>query len=304
VLIAMIGNVFSPYFAAARRDAESRGETVRPEDFVTLNAILYDRKQGRFCLTEGGASLLDRNATTLRIGASRVVRDGDGLLFWIDEKSAVLGEPLRGVVRFTFPEPTADVYPLDPAGRHRWTPYAPVARCEAFFEEPRLDFRGSGYVDGNDGDEPLERGFTSWDWCRAEDDSGNRVVIYDTFPRDSAAARPPGTAQGGEETARTNAAPQTIARSGRDDLPADCTLPPRRLLPSTLFQMDRAIRCDVGREPRVLETMEDAPFYARSLVETTLFGRRMQAVHETVNLDRFSARWCQFLIGFRMRRHR
>lgn len=284
VLIAMIGNVFSPYFAAARREAESRGDTVRPEDFVTLNAILYDRKEGRFCLTEGGASLLDRGPTTLRIGASRIVRDGDGLLFWIDEKSSILGAPLRGVVRFTFPEPTADVYPLDPAGRHRWTPYAPVARCEAFFEEPRLDFRGSGYVDGNDGDEPLERGFSSWDWCRAEDDSGNRVVIYDTFPRDSA--------------------PQTIARSGRDDFPADCTLPPRRLLPSTLFQMERAIRCDVGQEPRVLATMEDAPFYARSLVETTLFGRRMQAVHETVNLDRFSTRWCQFLIGFRMRRHR
>ena len=50
------------------------------------------------------------------------------------------------------------------------------------------------------------------------------------------------------------------------------------------------------------ETLEDSPFYARSVVSASLLGERADAVHESLSLDRFRAGWVRLLLPFRMPR--
>jgi carotenoid 1,2-hydratase len=50
-----------------------------------------------------------------------------------------------------------------------------------------------------------------------------------------------------------------------------------------------------------MATLLDAPFYARSLVETRLRGLRVASMHESLSLTRFDARWVRALLPFRMR---
>ena len=66
--------------------------------------------------------------------------------------------------------------------------------------------------------------------------------------------------------------------------------------------MRRATRCDAGVRPRVLATLEDTPFYARSLVTTRLDGAPVTLMHESVNLDRLQVPWIEWLMPFRMPR--
>jgi carotenoid 1,2-hydratase len=80
------------------------------------------------------------------------------------------------------------------------------------------------------------------------------------------------------------------------------TSPPLAALPSTRWKVARATPCDAGARPRALATLEDAPFYARSVVETTIEGESMQAMHESLALDRFQAAWVRALLPFRMPR--
>jgi carotenoid 1,2-hydratase len=49
-------------------------------------------------------------------------------------------------------------------------------------------------------------------------------------------------------------------------------------------------------------SLEDTPFYARTLSTARVGGQRVHLVHETVDLQRFERPWVQFLIPFRMRR--
>jgi carotenoid 1,2-hydratase len=79
--------------------------------------------------------------------------------------------------------------------------------------------------------------------------------------------------------------------------------PPRARLPHSAWRITRATRCDAGHSPEVMHTLEDAPFYARSLVRTHVLGEPVLAVHESLSLDRFGARWVQALLPFRMPRN-
>ena len=76
--------------------------------------------------------------------------------------------------------------------------------------------------------------------------------------------------------------------------------PVERALGRTRFALPRRLKSEAG-DGSLVRTLEDSPFYARSVVETTLGGRRAHGVHETVCLERFSSRWVQFLLPFRMR---
>ena len=51
-----------------------------------------------------------------------------------------------------------------------------------------------------------------------------------------------------------------------------------------------------------MQTLEDGPFYARSLLDTRLLGEPAMAVHESLSLQRFRAPWVQVLLPFRMPR--
>ena len=76
----------------------------------------------------------------------------------------------------------------------------------------------------------------------------------------------------------------------------------REALPATFWRIDRGVRADAGNATRVIETLEDAPFYARSLLQTQLLGERVTAVHETLEPQRLTSRAVQMMLPFRMPR--
>ena len=149
-------------------------------------------------------------------------------------------------------------------------------------DEPGLRWNGGAYLDSNDGDGPLENTFRSWTWSRANLGDGT-VVLYDTVPRASAP--------------RSWALHFDAAGAARR-LP----LPPAVRLGTTGWRVPRITRADAGAGVRVIETLEDGPFYARSLLETRLLGEPARAIHESLSLDRFRSPWVQCLLPFRMPR--
>ena len=76
--------------------------------------------------------------------------------------------------------------------------------------------------------------------------------------------------------------------------------PPVRTLPRTLWRVQRRTRSE--REARALASFEDAPFYARSLIEHTLSGEVVRSVHESLDLDRFARPIVRAMLPFRMPR--
>ena len=73
-------------------------------------------------------------------------------------------------------------------------------------------------------------------------------------------------------------------------------------LQRTLWRMPRAVASDPDSRPRIVATLEDTPFYARSAVETTVFGLTAPGVHESLSLDRFRTAAVQWMLPFRMPR--
>lgn len=274
----MLGNVFSPRWARARRgDA-----TVSGLDFSTVNVALRSKAVDRWALTERARESVERSADHLTIGASHLAWCGDDLVATIDERTAPWGSLVRGTVRVTPICNTDRSFDLDPDGLHVWSPRIPLARIEVDLTEPRVRFSGTGYVDANHGRTPLEDTFASWSWSRVSNHRGT-AIRYDVTLRDG--------------TERTLA-----LRMRGGALEADHP-EPKVLLPSTRFGLVRPIRGEARGDavPRVVRTLEDGPFYARSMIETTLDGARAHGIHETVSLDRFRSPWVQWLLQFRMR---
>ncbi|HSO32221.1 MAG TPA: carotenoid 1,2-hydratase, partial [Labilithrix sp.] len=277
VLIALLGNVFSPRWARARR----RDPAASSLDFSALNVAIRSGNKGRWALTERGRRAVERSADHLTIGASTLAWRGDELTVEIDERSAPWGSPLRGKIRLVPLAASPAEFALDPRGVHTWSPRIPVARIEVDFEEPRIRFHGTGYLDLNRGDGPLEETFASWSWSRVS--AGDRVAIaYDVTLRD-------GLGRGGSFGSEQGRAVVPIGSSALVELAP------------TRFGLPRTARGEQGAPVDLVRTLEDGPFYARSVVKTTLGGRAALGMHETVSLDRFRAAWVRFLVPFRMR---
>jgi carotenoid 1,2-hydratase len=243
---------------------------------------LYAPGGNRWTLTERGRHSLDRSETAIAIGPSSVEWDGDTLTVRIDEVTVPLPSRVRGLVRV---RPTALVdrtFALDAAGTHRWRPIAPCARVEVELERPALRWSGTAYLDSNSGDAPLEDAFVRWDWSRAGDDR-SATVLYDVARRS------------GDELS-------LALRFGADATMQAIEPPPPMRLPHTLWRVPRGTRADEARHATVLRTLEDTPFYARSVLSTRVHGATMHAVHESLSLDRFRSRWVQALLPFRMPR--
>ena len=276
-LIAFIGSVFSPYYAWARR----RG-AADPTNHSALNVALYGPRSARWSMTERGSSQVSRSGPRLAIGPSALQWCGDSLKIDIDEVCAPVPRRIRGSIRLT---PTAmlnESFALDAADRHRWTPFAPCAHVQVRLIDPDIAWSGIAYLDSNCGAEPVERAFRHWTWSRASL-PGRTVVLYDVSPRASAAHS------------------LALKFDSRGTVSA-FEAPPRVRLPTSGWRIARSTRADAGTTPRVLQTLEDAPFYSRSLLETQLLGETAPAIHETLDLDRFASRWVQCLLPFRMPR--
>lgn len=286
-IIAFVGSVFSPWYARERQRMASEGSPARPEQHCAINVALY-RARGRDVWAFTEHREFERDELHFRLGASELrwaVDDrGPHLEITIAEQTAIAGRSIRGRVIL---RPSASFSPrieLDAAGRHRWYPIAPHARIEAEFERPNLRFSGSGYHDVNEGDEGLEHAFTRWNWSRAELGADRSAILYDI------------------EGAKPRAFEFSVA-----DTRTMATVDPREFGPSvalaqTGWRIDRSIRSDAGTTPRLIRTLEDTPFYSRNLIAVTLRGHATTAVHESVDLLRFSRGWVRFLLPFRIRR--
>lgn len=276
-LIAFVGSVFSPYYAFARR----RGP-VDPHNHCALNVALYGPDRNRWAMTERLPHAIRRDHACFVIGPSRVLWDGEGLTIEINELACPLPTRLRGTVRVT-PLATFDrSFRLDGQNRHRWQPFAPLARVFVDLEQPALRWAGDGYFDINDGDCPLERDFVGWHWSRAATRRGT-VVSYDTTPRDGDGA---------------NLALCFGGDGAIQELEPLAAIP----LPRTAWRLARVARADDVGRIAVRRTLEDAPFYARSLLSAKLLGDDVDIMHESLSLDRFRSPIVQAMLPFRMPR--
>jgi carotenoid 1,2-hydratase len=276
VVIALLGNVFSPRWARAR----VRDSGAPSLDFSAMNVALRSGAGSCWVLTERGRDAVRQGADELAIGPSSMTWESGDLVVRIDERSAPWGSRVRGTIRLAPLAESAMVVELDPCGLHTWSPRIPIARVEVEFEEPRVRFTGTGYLDANQGEEPLEDAFRSWSWSRVSD--GERVSIaYDVTTRD------------GVERARA-------FRGGRGCELAAVSTDALVELPATRFGLVRAARGE-STKIDVVRALEDGPFYARSVLRSTIDGRAALGMHETVSLDRFRCAWVKFLVPFRMR---
>ena len=234
-------------------------------------------------MTERCSKALRPSADGLAIGPSAVIWDGSRLHIEIDEKTPYTLVPLRGTVTLE-PEILPDfVTDFGTGGRHRWSPIAPRAHVEVRLKNPALSWDGTGYFDLNRGAEPIEDGFSYWNWSRACL-SRKAAILYDVTRPES------GSASMGLEIAADGTVSQIEA-------PEYCAL-----TRTPVWKMPRETRCDSGHAARVVKTFEDAPFYSRSMIATRLLSEPVNAMHESISLDRFRKRWVQTLLRFRMPR--
>ena len=271
-IIAFIGSVFSPWYKWARRNGGGN-----PENHVAMNVALYGRGGKRWAMTERNAASLQRDSQNLQIGRSSMHWDGTALTVTVDEVTAPIPSRLRGTLKL-FPQGLAThEVKLDGVGLHRWSPIAPGARVEVSMAQPALTWQGTAYFDTNAGDAPLEEGFTHWDWSRAKLRDGTAVLYH------------------GE---RLNGDRFCIAlRYDQSGNAEAFSPPPEFTLPRSFWRMPRVTHSD--SQARVVQVLEDAPFYTRSVLQSHLLGEKVLAVHESLSLTRFVTPWVQFMLPFK-----
>ena len=273
-LIAFIGSVFSPYYAAARR----RG-AADPRNHVAFNVALYGDGVRRWTMTERRAGDLAQGPTTLRIGPSSLQWEDGALVVHLDEVAVPLPRRVRGCIRLVPHVQALPLQALDPASRHCWQAIAPRARVCVDLQAPGLRWSGDGYLDANWGCEPLERAFSAWEWSRTALPDGGTVLRYDTRWRDG----------------RTRSLNLHVHADGRQEA---CP----GVVPVALARSRWGIARSAPPGSRVLRTLEDGPFYTRSQLEIPCHGGMATTMHESLSLDRFASRWVQAMLPFRMPR--
>jgi carotenoid 1,2-hydratase len=280
-LIVFVGSVFSPYYARARRRSAASAE-----NHCAFNAILYGPgSRKRWSMTERSERHLERSAHSYSLGPSRMDWDGQTLLAQVDERCVPLPKRMRGTIRVTPETLTTHTLLLDENGLHRWHPLAPIARVEVDFPTLGTRWSGHGYFDSNEGNEPLADGFIGWDWARVRLDNGDCAVRYE--------AREP-LRQPRRLALRFSPDGQMHSETAVAAAPMDST---------SIWRMARRMPSPPGAH-QLLRTFEDTPFYARSLISTEIDGMRGTGVHESLSMQRFTQRWVQTLLPFRMPRVR
>jgi carotenoid 1,2-hydratase len=273
-IIAFIGSVFSPYYKWARR--RGRGD---PLNHCCLNVALYGPR-GRWAMTERGRGAVARTATSLRIGPSRLDWDGTTLRVRFDERGMPLPRRVRGEASLTPSAFPGRSFALDSKRSHFWSPLAPIGRIAVVQTAPEQSWSGPAYLDMNWGVVPIETDFIRWNWSCARLRDG-AAVLYDCWNRDGTDS-------------------SLALRFDRHGGCAPFAPPPRTALPRTGWRLARGTRGAAQME----RTLEDTPFYARSLLRGPLLGEDVVSVHESLSLDRFCAPIVQAMLPFRMPRWR
>jgi carotenoid 1,2-hydratase len=266
--------VFSPWYAWARRRRPTN-----PENHVAANIVLYGSSGKRWAMTERGRGALRRDAAHLHIGASAMRWDGGSLVVDFDEVTAPLPTRVRGTIRVTPRITGRKIVSLDATGRHCWSPIAPSARVEVALDRPQGAWSGEGYLDSNWGSRPLEQDFANWHWCRAPVCDGT-AILYNVTWRD-------GT--------RKHVALHYHGTDQADEF----VRPPETSLGTSFWRLARRTCAEDGFRARVVQTLEDSPFYARAIVTTKLLGQDVTAMHEQLSLSRFDTPWIRLMLPVR-----
>jgi carotenoid 1,2-hydratase len=325
-LIAFVGSVFSPYYAHARRKSHRSNDAsvargTNPEEFCAINAALYRgvdtagpraRNGYWWAMTEHSRHSLERDADSMRVGQSAFLSRDDTLIIELNEITVPYPRRVRGRIYVELAQQCEESYPLAQQGGHLWRPIAPSAKIRVELTDPPMQWEGRAYVDSNRGDAPLESAFREWTWTRTHEvrddgtldeatrvfyevmtNTGERRQISASFSHDCAAG-----------AAGTHGEPRENRESSRSIVSSSAPVPTSHLLDQTLWGITRSLPCDPERDCRVLKTVESAPFYARSIIETTLGGRVHRGMHESLSMARFEKRWVQCLLPFKMPRLR
>lgn len=278
----MLGSVFSPFYAKARA-AKTPAKAL---EHCSMNVALYAKNRHLWAMTERSSSAIAREKSALSIGPSTMEVRGDELIVRFDEITSPFPSPfserLCGSVHIRTQGFTPHAFALDEAQKHRWTPLAPDARAEVRLSHPGLCFQGHAYVDANAGSEALEQAFCRWSWSRASHEGGASVT-YDIERLD-----------GSRKLIAKRFGPQ----GEMEDLPP---LAPANL-GLTRWGLSRDIMVDRQSRPRLLRTLEDTPFYSRSMARASFGGKSGPLVHETLCLKRFTKPWVQHLLPYRMKK--
>lgn len=195
----------------------------------------------------------------------------------------LLPKRIRGSVTVRPKAVTDQVYDIDANGLHRWWPIAPEADITVSSSES--EWRGHGYMDCNWGTRGLEDDFRHWDWSRGTLADGRPVILYDTHRRDGS---------NGLIALKFDA-------QGRAS-PFDA--PPVTKVKRGFWGVSRAMAVDSGHTASVEKTLEDGPFYTRSIINTRLMGQDARMMHESFSGDRFGSRIVKRMLPFRMPRRR
>lgn len=275
-MIAFVGSVFSPYYAWSGRS--------EPLNHCAINIALYGRDRTRWAMTERGTGDVKIAARSFQVGPSGLNWDGDTLVIDVNERGMPLPLRVAGQIRVRPRSINHEAFSLDAVGRHSWQPIAPYAHVEFNFSAPSLRWSGEGYLDHNHGDEALEDAFRYWDWSRTQLDGGRTAVLYNTDPRKSD--------------------PRTLALMFHADGRVDSFAPPPEhdVPPTRVFRIRRRTRAESGPSLRIVRTLEDTPFYSRSIIDTRLFGQRAAAFHESFDGDRLRSSVVKLMLPFRMPR--
>lgn len=282
-----MGSVFSPGYYAARREARRRGRAADPTAFCAINLHIAGPDGELWVFTERPA--VDRGeahfALDGRHGGTRLERRDGALHVVFDERTRPFFQrmPRRISGRIRLDPGARFDHPvdIDADGHHRWWALAPRARATVELDRPGLRFSGPAYHDCNRGAEGLEDGFRRWHWSRAALPDG-AAVLYDTEPR-RGPRRDLGFvfADDGEIRPLDTPRPWDLGRAP--------------------WGIDRRTRVDPDGAARVERTLVASPFYARSVIRTTVAGQDAIGVHETLDCDRFAAGWVRFLLPWRIR---
>lgn len=255
---------------------------MNPEDHVCINVALYGAGGHRWAMTERGQRSLARSTSSFAVGPSSLIWNGRWFELSFDERECPWPARLQGRIRI---HPSAFTHfraELDEQGLHRWGPLAPCARVEVEVSGgPR--WSGHGYLDSNEGDEPIHRPFERWDWMRSTHTDGDTSVVYDVECK--------------------SGAERLVAQRFKPDGSSEpFEAPPRQRLPGTAWGIARTARSDAQVQPRVVQVFENTPFYVRDLVSTSLNGQQSESVHESLDARRLASWPVRLMLPFRMPR--
>jgi carotenoid 1,2-hydratase len=275
-VIAFVGSVFSPYYAAARKCGRAD-----PDNFCALNVALYSRRHKRWCMTERSARHNAREAGRFVIGPSQLSWDGSALTIRIKEVGMPVPHKISGQIRIEPLQLFNFSTPLDSQKKHRWGPIAPSAKIEVKLSEPAQNWSGMAYLDSNEGDEPIENAFHEWDWSRSLMQNGSTAVLYDMQYRNRS-----------QEMLALLFSPKGEVTSFEP--------PARKVLPPTAWRVSRGIRSSSAVE--IHEQLEDTPFYQRAILKSELLGEPVTSFHESLSIPRLVSPVVRAMLPWRMPR--